>query len=607
MSSTTAPTTSAGLRSLPVSESLTLCAILAQRPDEAVLSAMGVLAERLERTMPDLCQVVAGNQAIVLAQRHAPIVLSNDKSVVLVGDVFPRCDGDISSIVRPLVAEDPFRAARTVTENIWGRYAMICASSRMGLAAWMRDPSGAQRLYAWHCDPLIVVTDGLPVPLLKCLNGPPVIDWHRVSQLLVQTELSASFSALHKVDIVVPGTLEVMHERGIERTAIWSPAQHAQPATQVCSQDLPSLAAHCLKHWLCGHDKVTLELSGGLDSSIVAGLVATSPPQPFIQALNIAPDSPGGDERSYAKAVAEKWSFGLIETRVAPTELDYAGLLDMPPTVEPAVYGLDLLADGLSVQMADAFNATRIFSGQGGDAIFFQPHSPLIAADYLRKHGPTAKFFGLVNSSAAANNTSIWKVLHGIWNATSTLDRRAMPIDLAGPISRLAWQDDPLVHPWVGEGRHLPAGKRMQIAMLTNYLLFHRATRTSEGRRLVHPLLSQPLVEACLAIPLWQLVPDQRERGLARDVFDHLLPRQVRNRRGKGEASGFYNRAIVTHLTSLRPLLLDGVLASKGLVSPDAVASMLTTEHLLWKDDHPTIGSLIALELWARSWLSLQT
>ncbi len=599
---TTALTMSAGLQSLPASDSPSLCAIMAQRPDEAALSAMGVLAERLKDAIPDLRQVVTGKQAIVLAQRQAPILLSNDKSVLLVGDVFPMCGEDIASIVRPLVAEDPFRAARAVAENLWGRYAMICASSRTGLAAWMRDPSGAQRLYAWHCNPLIVVTDALPPALLKCLGGPPAIDWHRVSQLLVQTELSASFSALHQVDIAVPGTLEVIQKSGVERTAIWSPAHHAQPSIQTQPQDLPAIAEHCIEHWLCNHDRVTLELSGGLDSSIVAGLIANSPQQPFIQALNIAPDSPGGDERSYAKAVADKWSFGMIETRVAPIELDYVGLLDMPSTVEPAVYGLDLLADGLSAQMADAFHATRIFSGQGGDAIFFQPHSPLIAADYIRGHGPTSTFFGLVNSSAAANNTSIWQVLQSIWNAKPALGRRSMPIDLAGPISRLAWQDDPLVHPWIGEGLHLPAGKRMQIAMLTNCLLFHRATRTSDWRRLVHPLLSQPLVEACLAIPLWQLVPDWRERGLARDVFGHLLPREVRNRRGKGEASGFYNRAIATHLTSLRPLLLDGVLASKGLISPDGVAAMLTAEHLLWKDDHPTIGSLIALELWARCW-----
>lgn len=564
---------------------------------------MNEMAARLFEKIPELCTVLSTSRAIVLVQRDAPILLSDDKSVVLIGDAFPASGRTLRSVVQPLVAEDPMGAARAITHDLWGRYAMICASANTDEAAWLRDPSGAQRLYAWHCDPLVVVTDLVHPGLIECLDAQPAIDWHRLSQLVRQTEMSAAFSALHQVDIVVPGTLECMGPRGVERTVIWSPERFAQGTENSDGHDLPGTASYCMDHWLCNHDRVTLELSGGLDSSIVAGLVANSPEQPFLQALNIAPNSPGGDERGYARAVANMWSFGLIETRVSPTELDYLQLLDTPQTVEPAVYGLDLLADGLSSQMADAFNATRIFSGQGGDALFFQPRSPLIAADYLHRHGPNLSFFDLVNSNAAATNSSIWGVMQSLWRAEPTLERRPMANALAGPVSRLAWQDDPLMHPWTRDASHLPAGKRMQIAMLANCQLFHRATSTSRSRRLVHPLLSQPLVEACLAIPSWQLVPDRRERGLARDVFGHLLPPEIRNRRGKGEASGFYNRVIATHLTSLRPLLLDGVLASKGLISPDAVAGMLTTEHLLWKDDHPIIGSLIALELWSRSWL----
>ena len=139
--------------------------------------------------------------------------------------------------------------------------------------------------------------------------------------------------------------------------------------------------------------------------------------------------------------------------------------------------------------------------------------------------------------------------------------------------------------------------------MLSHCQLFHRSTRTAAKRRLVHPLLSQPIVEACLGIPTWKLVPDRRERGFARDMFSKLLPQKVRGRRGKGEASGFYNRVINAHLPELRPLLIDGALASAGVISPDLLDSWLTTEHLLWKDDHPTIGALISIEIWARQWI----
>jgi hypothetical protein len=57
----------------------------------------------------------------------------------------------------------------------------------------------------------------------------------------------------------------------------------------------------------------------------------------------------------------------------------------------------------------------------------------------------------------------------------------------------------------------------------------------------------------------------------------------------------------------LRPLLMDGTLASAGVIAPGLLDIWLTTEHLLWKDDHPTIGALISLEIWARQWIEGNT
>lgn len=416
--------------------------------------------------------------------------------------------------------------------------------------------------------------------------------------------MSASFSALNDIEIVQPGILYTLMDSQIEPTTIWSPAQFASPNEDLQLDELPDLAASCIAHWVQGHSKVTLELSGGLDSSIVGGLLATTAQPPVIQALNLIPESPGGDERGYARSVADRWNFGLLETRASPHQLNYLDMLDMEPRVEPAVYGLDVLADRLSSQLADAFHATRIFSGQGGDAIFFQPHVPAIAADYFQRHGPTAGFFRQLCCIALANNSSIWAALRSALRPSAKLDRREIPPAIAGPIGKSSWEAELLVHPWVRDSKHLAPGKQLQIAMLSHCQLFHRATRTAANRRIVHPLLSQPLVEACLSIPTWRLVPDRRERGLARDLFRHILPEPVLQRSGKGEASGFYNRVIDAHLPVLRPLLLEGMLVTSGLIATDALDGWLTTGHLLWKDDHPTIGSLISLEIWARQWSS---
>lgn len=597
------PTMLGGSQSLRDSEAPAFCAVIARQVDSFTAPAVGSLVRQLKDQLPPLQPLLEADGFALLIRPSAPVMLSADGSVAVIGEVFPHDPVPPSSILSPLSGNDPVRAAEAVSRDLWGRYAMICANLDGGTCAWLRDPSGSQRLYAWHLGTHTLLTDAITLPLIECLKrNRPKIDWHRLSQLIAQTEMASAFSALEHIEIVTPGRLEVCAKDRLTGHVIWTPARFAQAPDPADPDQFRQTASQCVGHWLGDHERVTVELSGGLDSSLVAGLLANAANRPCIQGLNIIPQSPGGDESIYARSVSEKWDFGLIETAVDPSELDYLRLLGGAPTVEPPVYGLDVLADGLSANLADAFCATRIFSGQGGDAVFFQPHTPLIASDYLAAHGPTPTFGRLAQSCAKATNSSLWAVIRQAIRPDPTLARRPLPSGLGGPVSRLAWQDNSLVHPWVDDAANLPAGKRMQVAMLANCQLFHRATRTSLKGRLVHPLLSQPLVELCLRTPLWELVPDRRERGFVRDSFRRALPGPVHSRRGKGEASGFYNRAITTHLSTLRPFLIDGVLASKGLVSPDALAGLLDVQHLLWRDDHPTIGSLVALEIWARQW-----
>lgn len=594
---------SAGSRSLPASDQPSFLAIVALNAGRQALEEKRAVIRRLQSKCAGLRSVMHSPHATLLANETLPLVMSQDRSVALLGEVFPRKHRTVQGIVKSLEGDRPDTATAAVSESLWGRYTFFSIGRQTGLCAWYREPSGSQRLYTWRHGAITIVTDSISSELLTAIGRRPSINWERVAQLIRQTEMSASFCALNEIEIVQPGVLLTCSDSDIALTTIWSPDRFCAPCRAEEAEQLPELAAECVSHWLEGHSRVTIELSGGLDSSIVAGLLANDPKSPFIQGLTIIPESPGGDERAYARSVARKWNFGLVEARVTPGQLNYLELLAAPPTVEPAVYGLDVLADRLSSDLADTFGATRIFSGQGGDAIFFQPQVAAIAADYFQSQGLTQGFFRIASSIALATNTSLWTVLRSALSSAASFGQREIPAAIGGPVGRHVWDGKRLVHPWNAESEHLPTGKGLQIAMLTHCQLFHRATRTAVNRRLVHPLLSQPVVEACLGIPTWTLVPDRRERGLARDLFCKLLSQQVQSRRGKGEASGFYNRVINAHLPELRPLLMDGALASAGVIAPGLLDTWLTTEHLLWKDDHPTIGALISLEIWARQWM----
>lgn len=586
---------------MPAFEHLAFCAVIAKSDSDADIAGAALILGRVMRKFPHLRELLSNPGSTVLASPELPTAVSPDGNSVILGDAFAR-SGTIAKALESISGVSAPEAAKRMVHHIWGRYALFCIDAREQSCAWLRDPSGAQRLYAWRLPACMLVTNAINEELIAAVEKKPNIDWHQLSMLIARPEMSATYSALRDVDIALPGELYWLSDGREQRTTLWSPVEFAASERNADSDELIAIGTECVARWLDGDQRITIELSGGLDSSLVAGLAATLPSPPIIQGLNLIPRSPGGDERSYARSVSDKWGFGLIEASIDPSELNYLALMDRPLTVEPPVYGMDVVADGLSSDLAETFGATRILSGQGGDAVFFQPHTPLITSDYLKAKGTGLHFASLAKSCAMATNRSIWSVMREAIRPDARLARRTLPANVVGPVSRIAWEAAPLEHPWVIDAQPLPAGKQMQIAMLANCLLFHGFTQTGQGRKLVHPLLSQPLVELCLGYPLWQLVPDQRERGMARDAFAPVLPQEVLERQGKGEASGFYNLAIAAHLEDLRPLLLKGVLSEKGLIEASALDAMLDRRHLLWKDDHPLLAALIALECWVRRW-----
>jgi len=282
---------------------------------------------RLQGKCADMRPVMHSPQATLLAKKALPLLISPDQGVAVLGEAFPRKHKSLEETVRSLEGDRPKAAAVAVSESLWGRYTLFCIDRHSGGCAWYREPSGGQRLYTWRVGAISIVTDCLSSEIIAAIGRRPSINWERVAQLIRQTEMSASFCALNEIEIVQPGMLLACSDSRIASTTIWSPERFCAAGRIVEAEQLPKLAAECVSRWLEGHSRVTIELSGGLDSSIVAGLLANDPKSPFIQGLTIIPESPGGDERAYARSVARKWNFGLVETRVTPEQLNYLELL----------------------------------------------------------------------------------------------------------------------------------------------------------------------------------------------------------------------------------------------------------------------------------------
>jgi asparagine synthase (glutamine-hydrolysing) len=126
-----------------------------------------------------------------------------------------------------------------------------------------------------------------------------------------------------------------------------------------------------------------------------------------------------------------------------------------------------------------------------------------------------------------------------------------------------------------------------------------------EAADLIHPLLSQPVLEAVLPIATWDLVRGGRERGLARAVFADRVPEAILARRSKGQLSAYFAKLVASNLDFLRPHLIDGCLADAGVLDRRALEAALTEDALIWQADAVDLLNAAAVESWVRHWQRL--
>ena len=148
------------------------------------------------------------------------------------------------------------------------------------------------------------------------------------------------------------------------------------------------------------------------------------------------------------------------------------------------------------------------------------------------------------------------------------------------------------------------SAKRMQIAGLVNNQSVFAPSRRGAVAALAHPLLSQPMVELCLAIPAPILSAGEGDRSFARDAFADDLPASIRYRRSKGDVTVFFGRSVAASLPFLREFLLGGRLAEQGLIDPRRFDEALRAEQLVWRDDYGAILAAAQIEAWLRHWES---
>ncbi len=497
--------------------------------------------------------------------------------------------------------KQPFQTNSDILSRYWGGYLSI---RHLGDATQiLRDPSGAIACYFARIDGAFLFTNR-PALLVDGDLVKAEIDWTLLSQSLAFRNLRVPRTCLRGIDELMPGTEVTIDRSEVRVRTAWSPWGYAMTSQDLALnadaiERVQRVVTNCVGAWGRCFARPILELSGGLDSSIVAAAMARGGSPPVC--ATFAPTEGDPDETPYAKAAADHLGLRLEVLPVSISDVDITRSLakDLPrPSTRAFAQAQDTQLRALAArEKADAF-----FSGGGGDNVFALLRSVLPVIDRW-KHG--GGVFATIADIAGVAEVNFWKVLTGsVARAIRLRQPRQWSFDpsFLAP-SSVTDLPFPHGHPWLSGPAMVYPGKRVHVRSLLLIQNFLEGFSRLQDAPIIFPLLSQPVVETCLAIPTWVWCEGGIDRAVARRAFKDRLPPLLLERKSKGSFDSYAAAIFETNRASIREMLLDGILSSQGLLDINRIESALDGRHV-GSTELLRLLDLIDVEAWAMAWTS---
>jgi asparagine synthase (glutamine-hydrolysing) len=503
-----------------------------------------------------------------------------------------------------------------LVDNFWGGYVAFLADPRDGSHHVLRDCSGQIPCYRVCKDGVhILFADVADIAHLNVQFGD--VNWQYLAAFIFSVEFQARESGFRDVYEVLAGERFARLPNRLEQTTVWDPRNIVRRKSFDKSLDEVSVAAsrlrfvtqHCIDAWASVHSNIILSLSGGFDSAVVLGCLCRAPQPPRITCLNRYLNVPAADERQFARLAAARGQVALLEEAIdaGRDQLDDT-LLNIPKLLKPVAHHMFVALDAdFRNAIIRRVGASAVLTGQGGDHLFFHTHTALGSADFVTQRGIRRGLPSAIDDSARISGDSYWHVARAAlklgrsrepWEPLEykNLQPHFLASDAVPDLSKY-------VRPTWAEGIcDLPKGKQLQLRLMSEVLHRHKPFPGLEAVHEYHPLMSQPIIETCLAIPSFTLLTGGRDRALARQAFLDYLPREIAVRKGKSECTAYNIGVVRRSAPFVRDLLFGGLLAREGVLNLKTLEPYLLHNQPVRTEQLFPLFSSIAAELWARAW-----
>jgi asparagine synthase (glutamine-hydrolysing) len=450
-----------------------------------------------------------------------------------------------------VILEGYRRWGARVVEHLHGMFAFVIWDRLRESAFAARDRLGIKPLcWAMHGGGLLLSSTLEP---LRALNLCRQLDLVAVRDLMTFDYIPAPRTILQEVRKLEPGTrlLWSMGEREPSIERYWSPPPVDPGDVAPDEWELEALLDEAVERQLVSDVPIGAFLSGGVDSSLLAALMARHSREP-VRTFSVAFDDRGLDESSIAERVARR--FGTDHTVLRAETLDSEAIVDLlgrldEPFCDPAFVPTHALST-----LARQYVKVAI-SGDGGDEVF-GGYQRYLLGQVDRRPVPFSSALDQCLRATAWRPRGVASVY---WRLLSSQDRIRFAWARHGdfPVFRKdirqlladGYQDAAEVaayfEPWERRARRHGARFDSDVLMradLETYLSENCLVKTDRASMLASlevrvPYLDEAVLERILPLTFEAKVPGGHLKALLMPIVRRLLPREVWDRPKQGFTS----------------------------------------------------------------------
>ncbi len=429
-------------------------------------------------------------------------------------------------------------------------------------------------------------------------------------------------TALEGVQRLLPGHLLVWEDGQVEVRRWWQlePADLGDASDEELLERVRETVRAAVRRRLVADVPLGALLSGGIDSTVVVGLMAEAAAGRPVRTFTVGTADPRYDERGAARLAARVFGTEHEEIVVEP---DPAALLPQLAWMLDEPLGDEAIVPTLLISAAARRHVTVALAGDGGDESFggYERYAAMRLAARARIPRPAAR----VGARAARALPGGRRVPRSTpYRAARFLEAAAGPAEcrygalmevFPATLREALYTPDLLreVRTPVAAsellGRPPAVGtaglQRLDAATYLPGDLLPKADLASMAvsLELRSPLLDHTVLELGISLPERLLLDGRRGKAALRRAFAGLLPAELERRpkTGFGVPLGDWFRGPL--LDAARDLLLDRRARDRGLLRPDAVEHLLA-DHVADRADHGhRLWCLLVLELWLRCYV----